>query len=344
MTGTQVSNSLVDVPHYQAGRGPIPLFDVSFDEELVGTWGRAWGAQSHTGRLQTVMVHRPGPENVAEQFNEDLDFFNLPAGLPDLDQLRREHDGFCDVMRREGCEVIYLEPEEPLVGTYGFPARATVFGRTGTVVNGGTILDRQSSHYKRGIERFYARRLAEIGCPILYTVHGRGVWESSDLIFVDPTCVVIARTIRSNQEGIDQILPVLRRAGVEEVIYTDLPGYLSGRGGQWGGSSGFFHLDNVFGMAAENLAVVYVGAIGYHCIDQLIRRGVEIIEVPDEEVNNLPANLLVLRPGVVVMPSGSPRTAAALESRGLTVHRVDFGEFLKSGGGPKCITMPLIVH
>ena len=334
--------TLDKIPHYAKGKAPAPLFNVGFMEELENAWGHPWGAQTHTGRLEMVLVHRPGDENEAPEIKEDPAFFNLPQGIPDLKRMQKEHDAFVEVLRGNGVEVLYLNPLPPLVGTYGISLRALVYARTATVIRGGAILDRNANHYKKGMERFYAKRLAEIGCPILYTVHGMGSWEASDLIFVDHKWAIMAKTMRSNQEGINQVIKVLGENGVEEFLITDLPGYWNDRESQWGGASGYFHLDAVFGMAAEGIAVVYTGAVGYHLLESLHKRGVEIIEVPDGELRTLAANLLVIAPGKVVIPAGNPRTVAELKKKGITAYEVDFSELLKAGGGPKCITMPLI--
>lgn len=336
--------NLKDVPYYTPGR-TTPLFGVDYMEELPKAWGgRHWGAQNHAGTLELVMVHRPGEENVASEIEEDPAFFNLPQGNINLEAMQKEHDAFTDILRGDGAEVIYLDPEPPRVGTYGVPLRGLVYSRTATAINGGILLDRNANHYKRGMEYFYAKKLLELGCPILYTVHGNGSFEASDLIFAKPDTAVLARSIRSNEEGLRQIEGMLRQNGIEDILYTDLPGYWGRRESQWGGSSGFFHLDAVFGMAAENVAVIYTGGVGYHLLEELDKRGIEIVEVSDAEVGNLAANLLVIRPGVVVLPEGNPETTRELERKGIKVHTLKMPELLKAGGGPKCITMPLVQH
>ncbi len=333
---------LDETPHYTKGR-TTPMFDVGFAEEIERAWGgRRWGAQNFAGTLELVLVHRPGEENLAAEIDEDPAFFNLPEGNINLEPMQKEHDAFADVLRSEGTEVVYLDPEPPLVGTYGLSLRALVYARTATVIDGGAIMDRNANLYKRGLERFYTKRLVELGCPILYTVHGMGCFETGDLIFINPRCAVLGRTVRSNQEGIDQVERILRQNGVDDIIHTDVPGYWNRRESQWGGASGYFHLDAVLGMAAEGIAVVYPGGVGYHFLEELDKRGVEIIEVPDAEVQTLAPNLLVIKPGVVVIPAGNPETVAQLESKGIKVHQVKFAELLKAGGGPQCITMPLI--
>ena len=336
--------TLDNIPYYIKGKPPRPLFEVGYMEELERAWKRPWGAQTHTGRMEMVMVHRPGEENEAPEIDQDLAFFNLPKGKPNLEVMQKEHDDFTQLLRDHGVEVIYLNPAPPLVGTYGIPLRSLVYARTATVVNGGAIIDRNACHYKRGMEWFYTRRLMEIGCPILYTVHGMGSFEASDMIIIDRKCVLIAKSCRTNEEGIRQVRQILEQVGVEEFIMTDLPGFWSERTEVCGGSSGYYHLDAVFAMVAEGIAVVKTAGVGYHALERLYRRGIEIIEVPEPEIRPGygAANGLVIAPGKVVVPVGNPLTVAEIRKRGIAVYEMNFSEILKGGGGPKCITLPLI--
>ena len=48
--------------------------------------------------------------------------------------------------------------------------------------------------------------------------------------------------------------------------------------------------------------------------------GIRMIEVPEEEYPTLGCNVLAVRPGVVIMAEGNPRTAAALAAAGCEVH------------------------
>ncbi len=45
--------------------------------------------------------------------------------------------------------------------------------------------------------------------------------------------------------------------------------------------------------------------------------------------------------GRIIMPSGFPRTAGLLESRGLDVHVIDLSELRKAEGGPTCLSILL---
>jgi arginine deiminase len=64
------------------------------------------GADSEVGTLQTVMLHRPGPElkRLTPRNNDKLLF----DGIPWVSRAQDEHDAFADTLRQRGVEVLYL--------------------------------------------------------------------------------------------------------------------------------------------------------------------------------------------------------------------------------------------
>jgi len=64
------------------------------------------GADSEVGRLQQVMLHRPGPElkRLTPRNNDKLLF----DGIPWVSRAQDEHDGFAEALRSRGVEVLYL--------------------------------------------------------------------------------------------------------------------------------------------------------------------------------------------------------------------------------------------
>jgi len=326
------------MPFYEAGKPPKPV-DIDFRDEVEKTTGRKWGAQG-LGKLRMVLVHRPGEE--ALWGTEDPAYFNLPEGQVNLEKMQREHDEFVEVLKKEGTEVVYLNPKQPVLGTYGFPLRALTYTRGCWVINGGAIVSRSAMAYWRGAEMYWARSLIELGCPILNMIHGKGsIMEGSNLVWLDSNTALIAISLRGNLTGFNEAAQILQMAGVE-VHAAYLPGYLTERKWQVGGSSGYFHLDMVFDMADENLGVIYPGGVDYATIQYLEKRGINLIEVPDEELRNDAPNLLPLEPGKVIIPAGSPKTTRELRKEGVDIIELDMSEYVKGGGGPTCITMPLI--
>jgi len=336
-----IIEDLETIPHYELGIS-LPLFDIDYDSEFVRTWDQKWGSMSSTGRLRKVLVHLPGKEAAHPILAKDPSFFNLPEGLTDLAKMQRQHDEFVQVMKGEGVDVIYLNPTSELIGTYGVPLRSACYTHEALVIKGGAIIERPACAYKKGYEVYLAKRLVELGCPTLGTIRGKGVFEASNLIWLDRERAVLATSLRTNVEGIDQLVPYLKEAGVRNVHVAHLPGYLRSRKWQVGGASGYFHLDMTFGIAADALGVVYPGGVDYETIEYLKENEVNLIEVSEQELRNDATNVLPLAPGKAVIPAGSPETTRALRKEGVDILEVDLSEFVKGGGGPTCMTLPLI--
>jgi arginine deiminase len=76
------------------------------------------GATSEVGRLQTVLLHRPGPElsRLTPRNNDQLLF----DGVPWVARAQEEHDGFAEALRDRGVEVLYLD--RLLAEVLDFPA------------------------------------------------------------------------------------------------------------------------------------------------------------------------------------------------------------------------------
>ncbi len=64
------------------------------------------GADSEVGRLQTVMLHRPGDElkRLTPRNNDRLLF----DGIPWVARAQEEHDAFAEALRSRGVEILYL--------------------------------------------------------------------------------------------------------------------------------------------------------------------------------------------------------------------------------------------
>src|SRR3546814_2569119 len=79
----------------------------------------------------------------------------------------------------------------------------------------GAILARPASTVRAGEERWVARRLADLGVPILRTLTGTAVFEGADLMWLDPRTAMIGLGLRTNEEAASQIATTLEEIGVE---------------------------------------------------------------------------------------------------------------------------------
>ena len=160
-----------------------------------------------------------------------------------------------------------------------------------------------------------------------------GRLEGGDVVWLDATTVAVGRGYRTNDEGIAQFA---RFAGPDVTCITvPLP--------HWRGAGDVFHLMSVISPVDTHLAVVYSPLLPVPFRELLLERGVQLVEVPDEEFESMGANVLALGPRRCLMIDGNPETRRRLESAGAEV--IDYAGreiSVKGGGGPTCLTRPLV--
>ncbi len=103
----------------------------------------------------------------------------------------------------------------------------------------------------------------------------------------------------------------------------------------------FLHLDVLFCMAAEGLAVACAEVLGDNFSRFLADRQIRVIEASYREVMAMSCNLLSLGAGRVISPAHSKRLNAALRAEGITVFDPELDCFARGGGSIHCMTMPL---
>jgi dimethylargininase len=281
---------------------------------------RAFGAQSMTAPLQSVVVKRPGAA-FGRAFDDAAHGFLHPV---DLVAAQREHDAFVDVLASLGPTVYLLdaETEDPdLVYTFD-PL---------LVSDRGAIPLRPGKPNRLGEPSVLEAWTGAAGIPTLGRIEAPGTIEGGDTFWLRPDLLCIGRTLRTNADGADQ----LRALVGGDVRVFDLP--------YWRGPGELIHLLSVISPIADDLAVVYLPLLPVGLWELLGELGIRLIAVPDAEFATLGCNILAVRPGVVIMAEGNPDTAAALGAAGCEVHTYPASEIgINGSGGPTCMTRPIL--
>lgn len=169
--------------------------------------------------------------------------------------------------------------------------------------------------------------------PVLGTIEAPGTLEGGDVAWLDETTLAVGYTYRTNPEGIAQLKTLLEPKGIE-VIVVELPHYK--------GKSDVFHLMSILSPVDKDLAVVYSPLMPIKFRNELLDRGFELIEVPEEEFESMGCNVLAVAPRQCVMVAGNPITKKLLEIAGCEVTSYKGDEIsVKGGGGPTCLTRPM---
>ncbi len=238
----------------------------------------------------------------------------------DVAQATVQHDELANAYRRAGVGVHYVDPPAPARPNQMFVADL-VF-----MTPEGAILARPASTVRAGEERSVARRLTDLGIPIVMMPGGNAVFEGADAAWIDAQTVMVGVGLRTNAVAVDQIRSVLVRMGVS-VVSVDLP-------------PGAMHLMGLLRFLDSDLAIAWPGRLPADALAALDNRGYTVIFVPElsEAAEGQALNFVTLGPRRVLMPAGNPMTQAILEASNVECLTVPIDELTKGAGGIGCLT------
>ncbi|MEJ2732541.1 MAG: amidinotransferase [Anaerolineae bacterium] len=287
----------------------------SLHQEL-GTLWRSCGVMTEWSPLKAILLHRPSTELAGSLGPDQLQMLEAL----DFAKARQQHDALAQAFRDAGVAVAYVDP--PVAAPPNLMFVADLLFMTPE----GAIVGRPASTVRAGEERLVARRLAELGIPILRTVRGRGTFEGADAAWIDTDAVLLATGLRTNAEGAAQVTALLHEMGIE-VISVGLP-------------YGAMHLMGQLRFASGDLAIAWPGRVPHAAVEALRTRGYTVLFLPDENEarGGMALNFVTLRPRQILMPAGNPVTQAFYQDAGISCQTVEVDELLKAAGGIGCLT------
>ncbi len=284
-------------------------------QELDQVWG-ACGISTEWASLSAVLLHKPGPELDA---STDPNTVQMLEPL-DLSLAQTQHDTMAQAYRDTGVTVHYVEPAETPLPNQMFVADLMFMTLE------GVILARPASTVRAGEERQVARRLADLGIPILRSIRGQGTFEGADAMWLNPQTVILGRGLRTNAEGAAQVAGTLHEMGVK-VIQVDMP-------------YGTMHLMGMLRFVDRDLAIAWPKRLAHTAVDSLKEHSYRVAFIPDEieAAQNSALNFVTLGPRQILMAAGNTVTQTFLEGLGVTCHTVNVSELRKAAGAMGCMT------
>ncbi len=280
---------------------------------------KLYGCQSMTGELRRVLVRAPRAE--------DLHGWQMCGwrAEPDPVRIAAEHEAFCELLTSAGAEVVLAETPAD-----GNPDAIYTYDPA-LVADTGALLLHPGKECRRSEVPAMAEDFERAGVPVAGRL-GDPEWaEGGDLCWLDDRTLLAGCGYRTNEAGIARLQDLL--PGVE-VLAFDLP--------HWHGRDEVMHLMSLISPLAPDLAVVYPPLLPTRLAQLLEERGVELVEVPDEEFATMGSNVLALAPRVALAVEGNPETRRRMARTGVEVLTYHGNELSKGDGGPTCLTRPLL--
>lgn len=290
----------------------------SEDAAITARSNTNWGVDSEYGVLKDVLLCTPKhygwvPINavVREKMSE---------GVPDLHAADTQHREIVAALQENGVTVHFLEPQSHLV------FQSDTRDSSQMTPWGAAILQLRHDH-RRGeyasALRFYQSR----NIPIAL-LSSRGTIEGGDISITKPGLVIVGYSgERTTRDGADEFTALFKERGWR-VRLQPFPEH-------------FLHLDVLFSMAAEGLALVCTEVVPETFLQFLAEERIRVVPITYKEAMNLGCNVISLGNERVMTSHHNQTVIQKLRAEGLTVVDPDFREFAKGGSGIHCLTMPL---
>jgi len=283
---------------------------------------------SEYGQLKSIYI-KPATESFVSQGYVNAQWQELNyLGCPQYERAVSEYTQFEKLIKATGADVRHFTNDDTV-------KMDSIYCRDASIATDWGLIICNMGKAGRANEPFAAKKLYEANKEsILGVIEAPGTIEGGDVAWLDDNTLAIGRTYRTNDSGIVQMKALLEPKGVE-IIVVELPHYK--------GSSDVFHLMSILSPVDKDLAVVYSPLMPIKFRELLMKRGFELVEVPDEEFDSMGCNVLATSPRNCLMVAGNPITQQRLEAAGAKVTAYAGAEIsVKGGGGPTCLTRPML--
>jgi N-dimethylarginine dimethylaminohydrolase len=247
---------------------------------------------------------------------------------PDFETAQAQHDVLCRELQAAGAEVIELSPSDH------FSLDAAYAHDSSLATDFGIILMRPGKP-NRVAEAQYHREMCEaLRIPIFAEIIAPATTEAGDIVWLDAKTLLVGRGYRTNAAGIEQMRGLLAPKGIE-VFSAPLPH------GQ--GPSTCLHLMSLISLLDDRTALVDLSWLAVETVELLQQRGFNFIEIDSTERDTLACNVLALGNGRLLAIEENRKTNDRLRAAGFDVRTFPGSELcINGGGGPTCLTRPLL--
>jgi N-dimethylarginine dimethylaminohydrolase len=278
-----------------------------------------YGARSMTAPLRRVLVRPPQAADAARWREYGW------RSEPNVAAAAAEHEALREILEEAGAEVIVTEGER------GNPDAIYAYDPV-LVGERGAVLLRPGKDARLGEPGALEADLARAGIPIAGRIEAPGTIDGGDTLWLDGETLLVGRGYRTNTAGVEQLASLFPDA---ELISYDLP--------HWNGRDEVMHLMSLISPLDDDLALVYPRLAPVRLLELLQERGIDVVEVPDEEFETMGPNVLALGPRRALALEGNDETRRRMEAAGVEVTTYRGDEISRKGdGGPTCLTRPLL--
>ena len=307
------------------------------------SFGSGFYGTEELARLRRVLLHNPDRSfKLINQSNYEEYLFNFP---PDIDQYRHEHGMYADLLRSQGVEVLeigdFVQENKSLIP---YLPNLPYLNDTCVITSQGAIVSKMCPGSRAGEELVVREAIENLGIPIFHAFEGYDKFEGC--LAISPEILFIADTERHSRTAVEGFFPKALEI-FPKIIFVEIPQ-----------ERRYMHPDMIFGRISETLALFYPPAfLKTYLItkeerkeiefeEYLVGKGMELIEVSDQEQQNWGCSFVVLAPNILIHYDIALKldTQNILSRRGIEIIEFHPDALLAGGGSLHCLTLRVWRH
>jgi N-dimethylarginine dimethylaminohydrolase len=247
---------------------------------------------------------------------------------PDFGTAQAQHDELCRQLKLAGAEVIELR------GSADLSLDAVYAHDPSFMTDHGLIVPRPGKTNRVAEAEIHREFCHDLGIPVFGEIKPSGSVEAGDIVWLDSKILLVGNGYRTNAAGISQLRAMLAASEIE-VIAAPLP--------YGAGPSCCLHLMSLMSLLDEHTALVDLPWLAVETVELLKARGYRFIEIESAERDTLACNVLALGNKRLLALEENSRTNQRLCAAGFEVLTFPGSELcINGGGGPTCLTRPLL--
>jgi N-dimethylarginine dimethylaminohydrolase len=245
---------------------------------------------------------------------------------PNFSLAQDQHDELCRQLQKAGAEVVEL----PACNTLSLDAVYTHDSSLST--DRGLVILNPGKENRVAEGAVHGKFALGAGITVAGQIKPPGTIEAGDIVWLDDKTLLIGRGFRTNPMGIAQMRALL--PGVE-VISAPLP---------YGtGPSACLHLMSLMSLLDRRMVLVDLPWLAVEIVQLLRARGYTFVEIDYSERDTLACNVLALGGNRLLAIEENVKTNQKLRDAGFEVQTFAGSELcINGGGGPTCLTRPLV--
>lgn len=278
-----------------------------------------YGTYDEFSKLKSVLMCPPANFEIRKPINIIQEKWHKIGRGPDPTKRVQQYEALKNVLIREGVVVWEIPPSKKY--TY------QVFTRdTGIVTKQRAIIAIFKFDPRKGEEKEVAQELEVRKIDISYLFEEKAVFEGGDFVFLDHENVLLGIGDRTNTQALTELMARLPS-------FNFHPVYLP---------KDYLHLDVVLNIISQNAALAFTHALPDDTLSFLEKRRFRIIDVSTKEQETMATNVLALGHKKIISATCNKQTNMKLKKEGFEVIEIEMSEILKGGGGPRCMTLPIL--